>query len=291
MQCGLFFSAVHRYVDGMAKRTILITGCSSGIGLASARMLRDRGWRVLATARKPADLQRLEREEKLECLSLELSDQASIEACAREALQRTGGQLMALFNNAAYGQIGAVEDLTADVLRRQMEVNFIGTHALTRAVIPVMRAQGYGRIVNCSSVLGLVTGPYRGAYSASKFALEGLSDAMRLELRGTGIFVSLVEPGPIRTRFLESAIELFKRNIDMVASPHRVAYANRLKAMESGGKTTFKLEPEAVARKVVHAVESPRPKIRYFVTVPTYVAALAKRVLPDRVADIVIAKL
>ena len=172
-----------------------------------------------------------------------------------------------------------------------MEVNLIGTHALTCAVIPAMRAQGYGRIVNCSSVLGLVTGPYRGAYSASKFALEGLTDAMRLELRGTGIFVSLVEPGPIRTRFLETALEGFKRTIDMTSSPHRVAYARRIKSMEAGGKTTFKLEPEAVARKVVHAVESPRPKIRYFVTVPTYVAALAKRMLPDRVADIVIAKL
>jgi NAD(P)-dependent dehydrogenase (short-subunit alcohol dehydrogenase family) len=275
----------------MTQRTILITGCSSGIGLASARMLRDRGWRVIATARKAADLRRLETEERLEAVPLELADPASIAACAAETLRRTDGQLMALFNNAAYGQVGAVEDLTADVLRKQMEVNFIGTHALTRAVIPVMRAQGYGRIVNCSSVLGLVTGPYRGAYSASKFALEGLTDAMRLELRGTGIFVSLVEPGPIRTRFLESAIELFKRNIDMASSPHRVTYAGRLKSMESGGKTTFKMEPEAVARKVVHAVESPRPKIRYFVTVPTYVAAVAKRVLPDRLADVVIAKL
>ena len=275
----------------MSKRTILITGCSSGIGLATARLLRDRGWRVLATARKPEDLHRLEHSERLEAIALELADPSSIAACARETLRRTDGQLMALFNNAAYGQVGAVEDVSADVLRRQMEVNFIGTHALTCALIPAMRAQGYGRIVNCSSVLGLVTGPFRGAYSASKFALEGLTDAMRLELQGSGIHVSLIEPGPIRSQFLDTALALFKANIDRQASPHREGYERRLKSMEAGGKSTFKLEPEAVARKVVHAVESPRPKIRYFVTVPTYVAAFAKRVLPDRVADIVIAKL
>ena len=205
----------------MSKRTILITGCSSGIGLATARLLRDRGWRVLATARKPEDLHRLEHSERLEAIALELADPSSIAACARETLRRTDGQLMALFNNAAYGQVGAVEDVSADVLRRQMEVNFIGTHALTCALIPAMRAQGYGRIVNCSSVLGLVTGPFRGAYSASKFALEGLTDAMRLELQGSGIHVSLIEPGPIRSQFLDTALALFKANIDRQASPHR----------------------------------------------------------------------
>jgi NAD(P)-dependent dehydrogenase (short-subunit alcohol dehydrogenase family) len=275
----------------MTKRTILITGCSSGIGLASARVLRDRGWRVFASARRADDLYRLEREEKFEVVRLELADPSSIAACAGDVLRRSEGSLMALFNNAAYGQVGAVEDLTGDLLRRQLEVNLIGTHELTRLLIPAMRAQGYGRIVNCSSVLGLVTGPFRGAYSASKFALEGLTDAMRLELRGSGIHVSLIEPGPINTRFLGTAIDVFKATIDRQSSPHREGYERRLKTMEGGGKTTFKLEPEAVARKLVHAVESPRPKIRYFVTVPTYVAALAKRVLPDRIADVVIARL
>jgi NAD(P)-dependent dehydrogenase (short-subunit alcohol dehydrogenase family) len=268
-----------------AARTVLITGCSSGIGLASARTLKARGWRVLATARKPEDLERLETQEGVEALTLELADPASVAACAAEALQRTGGNLDALFNNAAFCQVGAVEDLTADLLRRQLETNVIGTHELTRRILPAMRANGHGRIVQCSSVLGLVSGPYRGAYCASKFALEALTDALRLELRGTPIKVVLIEPGPIHSRFLERAIENFKATIDMEASPHCATYLARLAAMEAGGKTTFKLPPEAVAAKLVHALESARPRARYYVTTPTYFAAALKRVLPTGLLD------
>lgn len=267
------------------KRTILITGASTGIGLAAATRMKARGWRVLATARKPGDLERLRSSVGVEPLSLELAEEASIRDCADQALSLTGGRIDALFNNAAYGQVGAVEDLSADLLRRQIEVNVIGTHELTRRIVPAMRAKGSGRIVQCSSVLGLVAGPYRGAYCASKFALEALSDAMRLELAGAGIFVSLIEPGPIRTRFLETALENFRRTIDIEGSAHRTTYLARLKGMEAGGKTTFKLEPEAVVEKLVHAVEARRPRLRYFVTKPTYVAAALKRVLPDRALD------
>jgi NAD(P)-dependent dehydrogenase (short-subunit alcohol dehydrogenase family) len=269
----------------VSARAILITGCSSGIGLASARTMKARGWRVLATARRPEDLERLEKEEGVEALSLELADAASIAAGATEALARTDGQLYALFNNAAFGQVGAVEDLSPERLRHQIEVNVVGAHDLTRRVLPTMRANGEGRIVQCSSVLGLVTGPYRGAYCASKFALEALSDALRLELRETGIRVSLIEPGPIRTRFVETALANFQASIDMAASPHRETYIERLAAMEAGGSSTFKLEPEAVAAKLVHAVESRRPKARYYVTTPTYMAAILKRVLPTPLLD------
>jgi NAD(P)-dependent dehydrogenase (short-subunit alcohol dehydrogenase family) len=272
-------------------RTILITGCSSGIGLASARAMKARGWRVIATARKADDVARLKSEEGVEALPLELADQRSIEELVRAALALGEGRIDALFNNAAYGQVGAIEDLPAALLRRQLEVNLIGTHELTRLIIPAMRKAGRGRIVQCSSVLGMVTGPYRGAYSASKFALEGLTDAMRIELKGSGILVSLIEPGPIRTRFLETALANFKATVDMAASPHRDTYRARLASMERGGKTTFKLEPEAVARKLVRAVESPRPKIRYFVTTPTYIAAFIKRALPDRLAEGIISRL
>jgi NAD(P)-dependent dehydrogenase (short-subunit alcohol dehydrogenase family) len=266
-------------------RTILITGCSSGIGLAAARTMKARGWRVLATARKPEVLSRLVTEEGVEALHLELSDPASVAACAEEALTRTEGKLDALFNNAAFGQIGAVEDLSADHLRRQLETNVIGTHALTRPILAAMRANGRGRIVQCSSVLGFVSGPYRGAYCASKFALEALSDALRLELRDTPIRVSIIEPGPIHSRFVASALANFKATIDMDGSPHRETYLARLAVMEAGGTTTFKLPPEAVAAKLVHAVESPRPKARYFVTTPTYLAAVMKRVLPTALLD------
>jgi short-subunit dehydrogenase len=267
------------------QHAILITGASSGIGLASARLMKARGWRVLATARTPVALAMLEMEVGVEALRLDLSEPASVAACAEEALRRTEGRLYALFNNAAYGQVGAAEDLSADVLRRQLEVNVIATHDLTRRVLPAMRRQGEGRIVQCSSVLGLVSVPFRGAYCASKFALEALSDAMRHELAGTNIRVSIIEPGPIRTRFVETALANFRATVDIEGSPHRESYIARLAAMEQGGKQTFKLEPEAVAWKLVHAVESARPKTRYMVTVPTYVAAVAKRVLPTSLAD------
>ncbi len=269
----------------MSARSILITGCSSGIGLASARVLKARGWRVLATARNEADLKRLTDKERLEALRLELADPHSVTALADEALRRTEGKLYALFNNAGMGQVGAVEDLSADLLRRQLEVNVVGAHELTRRLLPAMRRNGEGRIVQCSSVLGLVAGSYRGAYCASKFAIEALSDALRLELRGTGIAVSIIEPGPIRSRFLEAALANFRSTVNIEASPHRETYIVRLAAMEAGGKSTFKLEPETVAAKLAHAVESARPKARYFVTTPTYLAAFAKRVLPVALLD------
>lgn len=227
----------------------------------------------------------------VEALHLDLADADSIAACAMDALQRTDANLDALFNNGAYGQVGAVEDLTPELLRRQIEVNVIGTHDLTRRLVPAMRAAGRGRIVQCSSVLGFVSVPYRGAYCASKFALEALSDALRIELAGTGIHVSIIEPGPIRTRFVEHALANFRATIDIDGSAHRETYIARLAAMERGGKSTFKLEPEAVAWKLVHAVESGRPKRRYKVTVPTYLAAAGKRLLPAPLADWLVQRL
>lgn len=269
----------------MNQRSILITGCSSGIGLDAARRLKSRGWRVIATARKAEDIGWLTQSERFETLHLDLADSASISACAIGALKLTGGHLDALFNNAAYGQVGAVEDLTPDTLRRQMEVNVIGTHDLTRRIIPAMRRNGAGRIVQCSSVLGFITGPYRGAYSASKYALEALSDAMRMELDGSGISVSIIEPGPIRTRFLETALVNFRATIEIDGSPHAEAYRARLAAMDAGGSTRFKLEPEAVTAKLIHALESPRPHQRYFVTRATYLAAAGRRLLPGPALD------
>ncbi len=269
----------------MRQRTILITGCSSGIGLAAAAGMKARGWRVFATARQDADLARLRDVVGVEAVDLELRDPGSVARCAEYVLAETDSHLDALFNNAAVGQIGAIEDLSADVLRAQFEVNFFATHDLTQRLIPAMRARGSGRIVQCSSVLGFVSAPYRGAYCASKFALESLSDAMRHELHGTGIHVSLIEPGPIRSRFVEHAMEQLQANVDIEGSLHRDIYHARLEKMKQGGASRFKLEPEAVVRKLIHAVESPRPKTRYYVTVPTYVAAAAKRVLPPPVAD------
>ena len=266
-------------------RSILITGCSSGIGLDAARTMKERGWRVIATARNADDLVRLKKYEGVEALRLELADPQSIATCAIRTLELTRGRLTALFNNAAFGQPGAVEDLTPALLREQLEVNLVGMHDLTRRLIPAMRKNGVGRIVNCSSVLGMIVAPYRGAYCASKFALEALTASLRLELEGSGIRVSLIEPGPIRSRFVEHAVERLKATIDMESSPHREVYRARLEAMKAGGQMYFKLEPEAVSKRLIHAVESPRPRRHYYVTVPTHAAAALRRLLPQFAID------
>ena len=227
----------------MAERSILITGCSSGIGLASAREMKARGWRVFATARKDEDIKRLREKEGVESLYLDYAEPTSIAAAAAKVLEATGGTLTALFNNGAYGQPGAVEDLKPEVLRAQFEVNVFGWHDLTRRLIPSMRVRGEGRIVFCSSVLGLVAAPYRGAYCASKFAIEALADSLRIELAPSGLKVILIEPGPIASRFLEHALEAYRRNIDLEASPHRDIYRARIARLEEGGSQTFKLGP------------------------------------------------
>lgn len=249
--------------------------------------MRQRGWNVIAAARKEKDVARL-KSEGFEAVCLDYAEPASIADCAEKVLELTGGKLFALFNNGAYGQPGAVEDLTVEVLRAQFEVNFFGWHDLTRRLIPAMRAERAGRIVQCSSILGFISPPFRGAYNASKYALEALSDAMRFELHGTGIMVSLIEPGPIESRFVENALAALQRNVDITNSPHSERYKKSLKRLEGGGAKRFKLGPEAVLKKLIHAVESPSPRVRYYVTLPTYMAALGKRIFPQSLNDALI---
>lgn len=272
-----------------SQRSILITGCSSGIGHACAIGMKARGWRVFATARKDEDLKQLEAQ-GLEALYLEYNDAKSVAACAVEVSKRCGGKLDALFNNGAYGQPGAVEDLTREVLEAQFASNFFGWHQLTRACLPLLRANGGGRIVQCSSVLGLVALKWRGAYNASKFAIEALSDTMRLELRGSNIFVSLIEPGPITSRFTEHALKAFAANIDQTNSNYQAAYERQRARLGKGGSSKYKLGPEAVLDKLIHALEAPRPHARYYVTRPTTYMAIARRILPQRLLDYVLDK-
>jgi NAD(P)-dependent dehydrogenase (short-subunit alcohol dehydrogenase family) len=275
----------------MAPKSILITGCSSGIGLDAARGLKARGWRVFATCRAEGDCERL-RAEGLESFPLDYADEASIAAAVAEASARTGGRLDALFNNGAFACPGAVEDLPRGALREIFETNLFGYHDLTRRVIPLMRAQGQGRIVNCSSVLGLVGMTWRGAYVATKFAMEGLTDVLRIEMRGTGIEVILIEPGPIATKIRENAIPHFERWIDWEASARADQYRS-LRGRLYGPKTkkdAFELGPEAVTRKLIRALEDPRPKPRYYITTPTYLMGFARRILPTRALDWLIAK-
>lgn len=272
-------------MSAVPAKTILITGCSSGIGLCVAQGLHARGWRVFASVRQAADVERLQ-QLGLEALTLDLADSRSIHAAMDEVLRRSGGSLDALFNNGAYGQPGAVEDLGRAVLREQFETNLFGTHELTCRAIAVMRRQGHGRIIQNSSVLGLITLPFRGAYNASKFALEGLTDTLRLELHGSGIHISLIEPGPIISRFRANAMLKYRQNIDAEASFFRTTYQGmEARLAKAGPAAPFTLPPEAVLARVLHALESPRPRARYYVTFPTYLFATLKRLLPVRALD------
>ncbi len=274
------------------QKSILITGCSSGIGYDAAHGLRARGWRVFASCRKPKDCDRL-REEGFDSPLIDYSDSASIATGLNEVLETTGGTLDALFNNGAFGLPGAVEDLPTEALRQIFEVNLFGWHELTRLVVPVMRAQESGRIVQNSSGLGLVAIPWRGAYAATKFALEGLSDTLRLELRGSGIKVILIEPGPVTSQFGKNSIQYFEQFIDWKSSPLRARYEATLidRLYKDNGPDKFELPASAVTAKLVHAVESNRPNARYYVTTPTYIAGILRRFLSTRASDAILSRL
>lgn len=273
------------------QKSILITGCSTGIGLCAAQTLQDRGWLVIASCRHIEDVSKLESLGLQHVIKLDLSDGASIESGFERALEIADGRLDAVFNNGAYGQPGAVEDLTTQALRLQFETNVFGTHALTRLAVIHMLAQGQGRIVQNSSVLGLVAMPFRGAYNASKFALEGLTDTLRLELKGTKVKVSLIEPGPIETAFRANALIALKDNVDIKTSRHKEGYeAAIIRLSASTSNSSFTLPSDAVVKKLIHALESNKPKARYFVTFPTYLMALLKRIFPIAWLDAVLIK-
>jgi len=267
-------------------KSILITGCSSGIGHDAAHGLARAGWRVFATCRKAADCERL-RGEGLESFPLDYAEEDSIAAAVEEALARTGGTLDAVFNNGAFACPGAVEDLPRGALREIFETNLFGVHDLTRRVIPVMRRQGHGRIVNNSSVLGLVGIRWRGAYVATKFAMEGLTDVLRLEMADTPIKVILIEPGPVTSRIRANSIPHFERWIDWQASPRADQYRKSLlkRLYEARGPDRFELPAAAVTAKLRRVLEHPNPAPRYFVTTPTYAMNLCRRFLPTRALD------
>ena len=268
-----------------AEKTILITGCSSGIGYCVAKGLQQRGYRVFATARSAESVNQLNTE-GFESLQLDLDDSQSIKQAVDEVLRRTDGRLYAVFNNGAFGLPGAVEDLSRDAIRAQFETNFFGWLELTNLLLPVMRKQGYGRIIQNSSVLGFVAMPFRGAYNSSKYAIEGLSDTLRLELKGTNIHISLLEPGPILSRFRANALVALQKYIDIENSVHSERYQQVLERLNKEGPAVpFTLPPEAVLKKVIHALEARKPRARYYVTVPTYLFGYLKRVLPTRTLD------
>ncbi|TDO98113.1 SDR family NAD(P)-dependent oxidoreductase [Marinomonas balearica] len=270
------------------KFSVLITGCSSGIGLAAAQRLQKLGYLVIASARTETDVEKLKALGLEHVVVLDLTCEESIAEGLNAALAITGGELYGLFNNGAYGQPGAVEDLPTSALREQFETNVFGTHDLTNRVIKIMLKQGYGRIVQNSSVLGLVAAPFRGAYNASKFALEGLTDTLRMELADTPIQVSLIEPGPIESQFRVNALKALQKNIDISESRHKKGYEDAIARLSNPGPASkYTLKADAVVDKLQHALEAKKAKPQYFVTTPTYFADVFRRVLPTRLLDLI----
>ena len=271
-------------------KAILITGCSSGIGYAAAHALHQRGYQVIASCRQQKDVERLQAE-GLTCIRLDLSDSQSISDGVKHTLSLTQGKLYGLFNNGAYGQPGALEDLPTEALRAQFETNFFGWHQLVQEVLPIMRQQGHGRIIQNSSVLGFAAMKYRGAYNASKFALEGWTDTLRLELAQTEIKICLIEPGPIDTRFRANALQAFKRWINVSQSVHQAQYQLQMERLEKESSNNgFVLPAQACIKPLIHALEARRPKVRYRITTPTIVLAILKRLLSSRLLDKILAK-
>jgi len=267
------------------KKSILITGCSSGIGLYCAQKLHEQGYNVVASCRKQSDVDKL-KTLGLNCIQLDLANSESINQGFTHALSLLNGKLDILFNNGAYGQPGAVEDLPTDALRLQFETNLFGWHELTLLALKHMRQSNSGRIIQNSSVLGLIALPYRGAYNASKFALEGLTDTLRMELKKTNIQISLIEPGPIKSQFRVNALKAFNEHIDTTNSYHKDNYLLQQQRLEKQTKTSaFTLEPEAVYKCLYHAIESKKAKPRYYVTFPTYLFGYLKRFISTNMLD------
>lgn len=274
-------------------KSILITGCSTGIGLAAAEILHKRSYRVFATARKQSDVDLLKSKGLEDSLLLDVDNSDSIKKALKEVLVKTGGTLDAVFNNAGFAVPGAVEDLTRDMMRKQFETNVFGAIELTNLVLPIMRKQGYGRIIQNTSLLGTVAFPLYGAYNASKFALEGFSNTLRIELRGTPIFVSIIAPGPIKTNFRSNALKTFHETLGNQSSVHSETYdqvEKKFSSSTSEGEDKLTLTPDAVVKKLISALESRKPKAHYYVTMPTHVFVFLRRILPDSALDWVIAQ-
>ncbi|MFC1236145.1 SDR family oxidoreductase [Vibrio sp. F74] len=271
-------------------KTILITGCSSGIGYVCAHALQKEGFNVIASCRNEADVQRLITE-GLTCIQLDLNDPESISRAVLKTMHLCDHKLYALFNNGAYGQTGALEDLPVQALKEQFQSNFFGWHQLVCEILPYMRKQGIGRIVQNSSVLGFAAMKYRGAYNASKFAVEGWSDTLRLELFDTNIKISIIEPGPIETQFRANALLKFEQWIDISNSAHKSAYQVQLARLaDTKSKNAFALPADSIIGPLLDALRSQRPKLRYRITTPTKVFAILKRIMPGRWLDAILRK-
>ncbi len=264
---------------------VLITGCSSGIGFYCLNELsKDENYKVYGTCRSEEDFKLLS-ERGLEVFMLESNSSESVHKCMRQVLSKSGGKLDVLFNNIGYGQPGAVEDLSRDVMREQFETNVFGVMELSSLAMRVFREQNSGKLIFNSSILGFAAMAYRGAYNASKFALEGFADTMRQEVMGSGIDVVLIEPGPILSKFRQTALGKFKKNIDIEKSFHKETYQKTLKRLESTEDTPFTLGADAVFEVLMQAIKAKKSKARYKVTFPTKLFWYLMKILPTKILD------
>ncbi len=267
--------------------SVLITGCSTGIGLKTALYLQKKGYMVFATARYQKDVKIL-KSRGLQAYKLDVTKKITIEQCLENVLSKTGGSIDVLFNNAGFGQTGAMEDISTDVLKKQFDTNVFGLFEVTNQVLKIMQTQGYGKIIQHSSVLGLVSLKLRGAYNSSKYAVEGLTDTLRLELINTDIYISLLNTGPIRSNFRQNAIKNLKKNVDIDSSRFKDIYYRNINATKSD--VPFSLEAIDVAKIVEKIIETKKPAPRYYITKATYIFGILKRLLSTALLDKILIK-
>jgi len=266
---------------------IVITGCSTGIGLETANYLKDKFVKVYPTAREKKDVEMLKSLGFEHAMQLDVRNPEEINAVITKVLE-IDGKIDVWFNNAGFGQPGAIEDITTDTLRKQFETNVFGLHECTRQIIPVMRKQGYGKIIQHSSVLGIISLFGRGAYNASKYAIEGLTDTLRLELKDTQIYPVLLNTGPVTSHFRQTAVKKLKENVDIEHSVFTDKYHQSIEG--TGRKVPFNEEAESVARVVHTIILADKPKPRYYITKATYLLGYLKRVLSTRLLDTILIK-
>jgi len=269
-------------------KNILITGCSSGIGYETALYLKEKGYKVFATARQQKDVDHLTSLGFTSYL-LDVRSKNSITQTLHSILKQTNNKLDVVFNNAGYGQPGAVEDLSVDALKEQFETNVFGLHEVTIQVLKIMHSQGYGKIIQHSSVLGLISLKLRGSYNASKYAIEGLTDTLRLELLNTNIDVTLLNTGPVTSDFRKNAMEKLVQNVDMKNSRYKINYEKSLEAKKS--EVPFNLEAIEVAKVVEKIILSKKVKPRYYITKATYLLGYLKRILSTNMLDKILIKI
>ena len=273
----------------MKTKNILITGCSSGIGKNVAITLHNKGWRVFATCRSKTDCTFFKKL-GIESFPLDLLKEESINCAVNLVKEKTKSQLDVLFNNGAYAIPGAIQDIPRSAMREIFEVNVFGQIDLINRCIPLMMSSDYPKIINCSSVLGFMSLPYRGLYSATKYSLEALTDALRRENYNNKIRFVLIQPGPINTNIKKKSIKHFEKWIDWKKSIHQKTYENKVikRLYDNNYKDTlnnYELKPDAVTKIIIKVLNSKNPKVRYKITMQTKIAQFMIKIFPTNLLD------